>query len=168
MLLALQVSAVLLVAVAMSLALAHALELPGKLRLDEQTYLSVQAIYYPGFTIGGAAEPLAVIATFMLLFAMHTDRNQFWLILIAFCAVLAMQIVFWLVTQPTNRFWLRNERLGTTGAQFFSIDRSKQGAEGNRQSSEWQRLRNRWEYSHVVRAVLSAISLVALVIAVAK
>jgi hypothetical protein len=34
----------------MSLALAHALEYPGKLRLDEQTHFAVQAvqaIYYP-------------------------------------------------------------------------------------------------------------------------
>jgi hypothetical protein len=31
----------------MSLALAHALEYPGKLRLDEQTHFAVQAIYNP-------------------------------------------------------------------------------------------------------------------------
>jgi hypothetical protein len=49
----LQVVTVLLVAVAMSLTLAHALELPGKMRLDEQTYRAVQTIYYPGFTFGG-------------------------------------------------------------------------------------------------------------------
>src|SRR5205823_4785915 len=48
-------------AVAMSLALAHALELPGKLRLGREQYLAVQAIYYPGFTIGGVAEPLTII-----------------------------------------------------------------------------------------------------------
>jgi len=44
---------VFLVAVAMALALSHALELPGKMRLDKQTYLAMQPIYYPGFTIGG-------------------------------------------------------------------------------------------------------------------
>jgi hypothetical protein len=32
---------------------------------------------------------------------------------------------------------------------------------------DWKRLRRRWEYSHVTRAVLAAISLVFLVIAVA-
>jgi hypothetical protein len=31
----------------------------------------------------------------------------------------------------------------------------------------WKRIRNRWEYSHVLRAVLAAISLICLVIAVA-
>ena len=50
----LEVLTVLLVAVAMGLALAHALELPGKLRFSREAYLQVQPIYYPGFTIGGA------------------------------------------------------------------------------------------------------------------
>ncbi|TIX44521.1 MAG: DUF1772 domain-containing protein, partial [Mesorhizobium sp.] len=52
---ALMIATLLLVAVSMALSLAHALELPGKLRLKEATYRSVQAIYYPGFTIGGFA-----------------------------------------------------------------------------------------------------------------
>jgi hypothetical protein len=29
------------------------LSLPGKLRLDKETYCAVQTIYYPGFTVGG-------------------------------------------------------------------------------------------------------------------
>lgn len=107
MLLALEISTVLLVAITMGLALAHALEFPGKLRLDEQAYMSVQTIYYPGFTIGGFAEPLGIIATFTLLF-FPKDQAHFWLILIAFCGVFCMQIVFWFVTQPANRFWLRH------------------------------------------------------------
>ena len=49
----LQVQTVILVSVAMAPALAHALELPGKLRLDREVYLQVQLIYYPGFTIAG-------------------------------------------------------------------------------------------------------------------
>lgn len=49
----LSVLSLLLLAVTMGLSLAHALERPGKLRLVEPTYRAVQAIYYPGFTIGG-------------------------------------------------------------------------------------------------------------------
>jgi hypothetical protein len=63
----LQVVSIVLVAVAMAQALAHALELPGKMRLGKDTYLAVQQIYYPGFSIGGAAEPLAIIALIVLL-----------------------------------------------------------------------------------------------------
>ncbi len=52
MFITLQVATLVLVAIAMALALAHALELPGKLRLSKEEYLTVQPIYYPGFTIG--------------------------------------------------------------------------------------------------------------------
>ncbi len=52
----------------MALTLAHALELPGKLRLSKEQYLEVQPIYYPGFTIGGIAEPAGLLALFILLF----------------------------------------------------------------------------------------------------
>jgi hypothetical protein len=59
----LQVLTVILVAVAFALSLAHALELPGKMRLDKETYYAVQPIYYPGFTIGGISEPVGIILT---------------------------------------------------------------------------------------------------------
>src|SRR6266536_551067 len=100
----LEIISILSVAAALGLTMAHALEFPGKLRLDEQTYLAVQTIYYPGFTIAGISEPLAVIATLVLLIVTPKDRAQFWLVLISFLAMLATQVVFWFVTQPTNRF----------------------------------------------------------------
>jgi hypothetical protein len=46
---ALQIMTVMLAAITMALSLAHALELPGKLRLNREQYLAVQTIYYPGF-----------------------------------------------------------------------------------------------------------------------
>lgn len=64
---ALQVITVMLAAVTMALSLAHALELPRKLRLKKEQYLAVQPIYYPGFTIGGIAEPAVILATLALL-----------------------------------------------------------------------------------------------------
>ena len=42
-----EVITMFLVAVAMSMALAHALEYPGKMRLSRETYLATQTIYYP-------------------------------------------------------------------------------------------------------------------------
>jgi hypothetical protein len=36
--------------VAVAMALAHALELPGKLRLSKEEYLRIESNYYPGFT----------------------------------------------------------------------------------------------------------------------
>jgi hypothetical protein len=58
----------LLVATAFGQSLAHALEFPGKLRLDEAAYRTVQQIDYPGFTIGGIAEPLSILALGALLY----------------------------------------------------------------------------------------------------
>ena len=52
----LHILTVILVAIAMALSLAHVLELPGKLRLDRDTYLKVQTIYYPGFTLAASAN----------------------------------------------------------------------------------------------------------------
>ena len=68
MLTAFQVVAVLLVAAAMAPALAHALELPGKMRLTKDEYFAVQAIYYPGFTIAGLSEPAGILVMLVLLF----------------------------------------------------------------------------------------------------
>ena len=64
----LQVLDVVLVAVAMALAVAYALELPSRILPGRETYRAVQPIYYPGFTIAGNAEPLAIISTIVLLF----------------------------------------------------------------------------------------------------
>jgi hypothetical protein len=167
MLFAFEVFTVFLTAVAMSLALAHALEYPGKLRLDEQTYTVVQTIYYPGFTIGGIAEPVAGVAVLVLLVIMGDRSTQFDWLLVAFIALAAMHAVFWSVTQPVNRYWLKNEKLSKAGAKFFdarhvnATDRSATG------KADWRYLRNRWEYSHILRAVLSTIAFIAITVAVA-
>ena len=166
MLMTLEVVTVFLVALAMTMALAHALEYPGKLRLDEQTYMAVQAIYYPGFTLGGIGEVMAVVATFVLAMMMRDRGDIFWWVLTAFVAVVAMQVVFWLVTQPVNRFWLRKQHLGNTSAKFFGV-KPESDSEGFAQP-DWKGLRKRWEYSHMARACLSVIALIATAIAIAR
>jgi hypothetical protein len=70
----LQVATVVLAALAMVPAVAHALELPGKMRLSKDAYFAVQRIYYPGFTIAGIAEPASIISTIMLLFLRQEVR----------------------------------------------------------------------------------------------
>jgi hypothetical protein len=109
MLLILQVVAVTLVSVAMALALAHALELPGKMRLSEETYRAVQPIYYPGFTIGGGfGEGLGLLALLALLFLTPSGSAAFWLTLAAFVALAAMHGAYWLLTHPVNNFWVKD------------------------------------------------------------
>jgi Domain of unknown function (DUF1772) len=150
---------VLLVAVAFALSLAHALELPGKLRLTKDAYAAVQPIYYPGFTVGGFSEPLSVLLTIILLFFMPLGSTDFWLTLIALFGLVGMQLVYWLLTHPVNKFWLEDESLSRVGADFFAL-----GKEGSR-PEDWTRLRDRWEYSHVARAGFALVSFLALLLA---
>ena len=167
MILFLQVATVFLVAVAMSLTLAHALELPGKMRLDQQTYVAVQSIYYPGFTYGGLGEGLGMLATLVLLLTTPSHHPAFWWIFTGLVALVAMHAVYWVVTHPVNKFWLKDTRLEGVAGGFFSLDPVKQGAASADGGDGWRRLRDRWEYSHVLRAALSVIALVALIIAIA-
>jgi hypothetical protein len=162
----LQVLAVLLVAVAMSLALAHALELPGKMRLSKEAYYAMQPIYYPGFTIGGFAEPAGLILTIILLFVTPLGTADFWLTLAALLGLIAMQATYWLLTHPVNKFWLRDQNLSGLGSGFFSFGTSRSRTRNETRSTEWTDLRDQWEYSHVARAGLALASLTLLVIAI--
>ncbi|TPK55912.1 DUF1772 domain-containing protein [Mesorhizobium sp. B2-4-19] len=155
----LQVAAVMIVALPTALSVAHALELPGKMRLDERTYRAVQHIYYPGFTIGGAAEPLSIVVTGLMLFLAPFGTAAFWIILIAFLAMLATVAIYWIAIHPVNKYWMEGAALGASGAAFFEV-----GEKGDGPKPRWTELRDRWEYAHVARAVLTSIGLLALVI----
>jgi hypothetical protein len=152
-----QVIAVMMVALVAASTLAHALELPGKMRLDRQTYFAVQKIYYPGFTIAGIGEPLSVILTAALLF--FVGPKAFWLVLIALLGLLAMHAVYWVFIHPVNKYWTEGQAMGALGAGFFDLGTRDKG-----RSPEWTELRDRWEYAHAARAALNSISLLALVV----
>lgn len=159
----LEIVVVLIVSVVMAMSLAHALEYPGKLRLDRDAFFAVQTIYYPGFTIAGACEPLSIAVVFALLIAMPGSGTAFWLVLAALLALVVMHSVFWLVTQPVNKHWLVRENIGKTGARFFAVEQAR-----GREMPEWTMLRDRWEYSHLARAVLAAFAFILLVVAVVR
>jgi hypothetical protein len=164
----LQVVSVLLVAVAMALALAHALEFPGKLRLDKETYVAVQTIYYPGFTFGGLGEGLGMIGLVLLLFLTPVGTAPFWWTLVALLALIAMHATYWIVTHPVNKFWLKDQDLGGAGGKFFAFDpMQRRGPDEDDGEEAWKRARDRWEFSHLLRAVLALIALAALTVAIA-
>jgi hypothetical protein len=168
MFLILQVVSVFLVSLAMALALAHALELPGKLRLDKNAYWTVQSIYYPGFTIGGGfGEGGGITAVLILLLLTPARSHAFPWTLIALIALLAMHLAYWVFTHPVNKFWLKERKLEGFSGGFFHLDPLKRSSLADSGENDWTRARNRWEYSHVIRAVLGTISLVSLVVAVA-
>lgn len=156
----LQLGCVVLVSVAMALSLAHALELPGKMRLDERTYRAVQGMYYPGFTWGGGiGEFGGLIATVVLLAVTPRGTTDFAFALTALACLLGMQAVYWSVTHQVNRVWVAEQSLGRGGEKFFGAGRQDADA-------DWTKLRARWEYSHVVRAVLGFAAFLSLVLMV--
>jgi hypothetical protein len=161
---AIQVITVIFVAIAMALALAHALELPGKLRLSKERYLGMQPIYYPGFTIGGMAEPIGLLLLLVLLILTPHGSAEFWLTAIAFGALLLMHVVYWLMTHPVNNFWLKDFKLQGSSAKFFSFNQIKPA--DDTRMPDWTILRDRWELSHVIRAIFGVISLLFLAMAI--
>jgi hypothetical protein len=157
----LHVLTLVLVAVGVSLTLAHALEMPGKMRLGKEDYVAVQSIYYPGFTIGAFfGEFGAIIITLVLLIFTPAETFAHVLTFIALMALLLMHALYWILTHAVNKFWVADQKLGKAGAAFFNPS-------GERLGEDWTRLRNRWEYSHVARACCAMVAFVALAAAAA-
>ena len=157
----LQVITLVLVAVGVSLTLAHALELPGKLRLHKEEYVAVQSIYYPGFTIGAFfGEFGAIIAALVLLIVTPSETLAQLLTFFALIALLLMHALYWMLTHAVNKIWIADQKLGSAGTAFFNPS-------GERAGEDWARLRDRWEYSHVARACCAMVALVALATATA-
>jgi len=157
----LQVITLVLVAVGVSLTLAHALELPGKLRLRKEEYVAVQSIYYPGFTIGAFfGEFGAIIAALVLLIVTPSETLAQLLTFFALIALLLMHALYWMLTHAVNKIWIADQKLGSAGTAFFNPS-------GEPAGEDWTRLRDRWEYSHVARACCAMVALVALATATA-
>lgn len=151
---------VVLTALAMSLALAHALELPGKLRLDQAAYRQVQGIYYPGFTWGGLGEVLGLLATAALVGLTPSQHAIYPWLLGGLGGLVVMQVIYWTVTHPINRFWLADNPVGRLGQSFF-------GLRSDSSEGDWRQLRDRWEYSHVGRALAALAAFLCLTIGLA-
>ena len=161
MLTILHLAALLLLAATMGLSLAHALEFPGKLRLDEQTYREVQAIYYPGFTIGGlVGEFGGLLALVALLILTPTATERFWWTAAALGFLLIGHATYWVITHPVNAAWLEDTTLSGASALFFGLFSAP--------DADWRHMRNVWEYSHVVRAALHMLGFLALALAVMR
>ena len=158
----LEVAACLLTGVVLSLSLAHALEHPGKMRLGKDDYAAVRTIYYPGFTIGGAAEPLAIITLALLLAVTPGGTTAFWLTTGALLAASAVQLVYWLRTAPVNKIWAQDFKLSPAAESFF-------GKPGSAPSgADWTSLRDRWEWSHIYRAALATVAFALIILRTAS
>ena len=155
-----QAVALIVTAIPMALALAHALEHPGKLRLDRDHYTAAQGIYFPGFTLAGPAEPLAPILILVLLALTPAGTPAFWLTAAAAVAAALTHLLYWVLTAPVNKVWAKAAPVAGSAQRFFEAARDLPA------SDDWTVLRDRWERSHLVRAVTASSAFVLLAIAV--
>ncbi|HNR14291.1 MAG TPA: DUF1772 domain-containing protein [Thermodesulfobacteriota bacterium] len=133
----------LFTALALAPALAHLLELPNKILLPREEYLTVQQIYR-GWALLGVVVAGALISTLALTIAVRKKRKPFFFALIAFLCIVGTQVFFWTYTFPANQATHNWTML----------------------PENWTELRRQWEYSHAASAVLNLIGLAAMIASV--
>lgn len=157
----LQIAAAFVAAVTMTQSLAHALEYPGKMRLERDQYYTVQTIYYPGFTIGGAAEPLTILFLAASLVLQPAGSAIFWIDAAALAFAALTHALFWMVVQPVNRHWTRTVEMTGAAVRFFHTG-------GAARAEDWTKLRDRWEWGHIARSVTATAAFLLTLIALAS
>lgn len=133
---ALRFIAVLSTAVAMAAGFAHLLELPNKMTLTREEYLTVQQIYR-GWALLGVVIVGALVTTGAVAVLVRDRPSEFYLTVTAAVCIALSLVVFFLFTYPTNQ----QTRNWTT------------------LSDNWEALRGQWEYSHAVGAGLYFLAL---------
>ena len=130
----------LFTALALCPAMAHLLELPNKMHLSREDYLTVQQIYR-GWALLGFVVVGALLSILALTITVHRKRKAFIFALIAFLCIVGTQVIFWVYTYPANQVtnnWTR-------------------------WPEHWAELRRQWEFSHAASAILNLIALVMLI-----
>ena len=130
-------------ALILGLAFAHVAELPGKLRLDGPTWLTVQQNLYIGFgPLAAVAEPLGILMSWILVFMLRGHQPSFRLALLA-AACTTVGLVEWaLVVSPMNTR-LNGWRVATL-------------------PPNWTACRDQWELGHALHAILFGVAFCAL------
>jgi hypothetical protein len=123
--------------------MAHLLELPNKINLSREAYLTVQQLYR-GWVLLGFVVAGALLSTLALTITARQERGAFIFALIAFLCIVGTQVIFWIYTYPANRATKNWTML----------------------SENWVGLRKQWEYSHATSAILNLVALVALILSI--
>lgn len=133
----------LFAALALAPAMAHLLELPNKIGLSRDDYLTVQQIYR-GWNLLGIVVVGALLSTPALTITLRHERKAFVFALIAFLCIVGTQIVFWSYTYPANQ--------ATNNWAMLP--------------ENWTAVRRQWEYSHATSALLNLLAMISLSAAV--
>ena len=133
----------LFAALALAPAAAHLLELPNKIELSREDYLTAQQLYR-GWALLGVVVIGALVSALAYAIVVRKQRKPFTLTVIALLCLAGTQAVFWTFTFPANQL--------TANWTVLPDD--------------WAALRSQWEYSHAASALLNLAALVALILSV--
>ena len=134
-----------LTALAMSAALAHALELPNKIHLSREDYLIAQQLYR-GWSLLGFVVVGAAAATLTLAITSRHEPRAFSGSIVAFACLAGSLAIFGIFTYPVNQ---------ATHNWTIAPD-------------NWEALRRQWEYSHAAAAGVDVLAFVALVVTLVR
>ncbi|MBD0331154.1 MAG: DUF1772 domain-containing protein [Chitinophagaceae bacterium] len=137
--------AILFALVTLSALLAHLLEMPEKLKMNNESYQIVQSIYR-GWAWLGIFELGAIVLTGTWAVFRWKSRQHFPHIIIAFACFVLSILIFFLYTYPTN---------AATNNWTTLPD-------------NWEQLKYKWEFSHAGRAISNLTGLSLLVIVLVK
>jgi hypothetical protein len=134
--------AIILSAVALGAALAHALELPNKIGMSREDYLVVQQAYRGWDLLGWLL--IAQLASLAVLAVRWRHSPEIARPLVAAILFLAAaQAIFWALTFPAN----------VATANWTHLP------------GDWEALRARWEYSHAAGALCQLLVMASLTLA---
>lgn len=117
--------ALILTAIAMSLAMAHLFELPNKIEISAAHYLIVQR-NYDNWAVIGLIVPAAFLSVIALTIALRGSGAPFTLALIALLLLVGELVAFWGFIFPVNQATQNWTAL----------------------PDNWETLRSQWEYAH--------------------
>jgi hypothetical protein len=139
----LQSLAVITVALVLVPTGAHIFELPNKLGLAPQDYLTVQKIYR-GWDMFGFVIAAALLATGAHAYFVRANSESLRWSLVAFAGIVATQLLFWALIYPLNEL-----------TQNWSV-----------LPSDFESARTQWEYAHAACFALNLMSLAAIILAI--
>ena len=130
-----QFVAILFTVLALIPGAAHLIELPNKMALDRESYMTVQRIYR-GWALAGVVLLGALLTTLWLAILSRSQALPMLLAFSAFALLLVTLITFFVWVYPVNQ----------ATAQWTIA------------TTDFERLRARWEYAHAVNAVLTLVA----------
>lgn len=140
----------LLVALFMGLEFAHTLELPAKMQYEGALYLRIQNSLYQYFGAPGPGAFItvgAVLSAIAITVLVRKHRPAFWWTLAGtVCLIVAFPLIYFLRIEPVN--------IIIEQANVRAIP------------TNWEQLRNQWEYAHATNFVFVLAGFMAVVISV--